>query len=292
MEKIETLTFNEEKFRYGIKVHKLTQQDLHGGNKLFRPAFYRMMWVCKGNLRLNIDLANSLLEKDQCVFIGKNQVVQFSEENFFEAYIVDFTESFYARTTQDLDFLKGDSIFNNPLGTVEIQVEEPYKKTLLDFVKFFQKINKKKFDILLYQIAHNTLERILLYAEWHLKQNKRVQLKPSRSKEFELVKNLKTLINHHYSEHKNVGFYAGLLNVPAKKLNKACRQARQGSPKTLILERILLEAKRQLKYSEMSIKEISWMMGYDQPNSFIKLFITYEGQTPMNFRNNFRKEIV
>lgn len=289
---ISTLVLDHTEFRYGIRLRKITQDDLGQKWQAYKADFYRMLWVTRGSVNVDIDMADAELKRDECLFIGKNQVVRGRDNCSFEAYIVDFTEAFYSRTAQDTDFLQNCGVFSHPRGVLTLRLEETYKNILAEFLGFFDKISRKDFDPLLYQIAHNTIERMLLYAEWNLQQNLKVEFNFSNRKEYELVKNFRSLVNLHYASRKDVGFYAHELSVPPKRLNKACQQTHQPSPKKLILERILLEAKRNLRYTDLSVKEISWMLGYDQINSFIKLFTTYEGNTPQEYRKKSSQILV
>ena len=78
--------------------------------------------------------------------------------------------------------------------------------------------------------------------------------------------------------------------VSEKKLTKSIAATLGKSPKALIDERIVLEAKRLLVHTNSSIKEIGFDLGFDEPTNFIKYFRKHEAKTPIEFRKSFYKK--
>lgn len=58
----------------------------------------------------------------------------------------------------------------------------------------------------------------------------------------------------------------------------------------MIDDRVMLEAKRLLAHTQDTIKEIGYTLGYDEPTNFIKYFKKHNGQTPVEFREQFTME--
>lgn len=284
------IAFDMDVNPYGIRLRNLKYKQMsQSSRKVYRTSFYRMIWVYSGTVSLDLDLETVTLNKDDFLFIGKNQVFQLKEFEKFNAYLIDFTENFYARNQLDINLLQQSSLFYNESGVVKLRLEQPYKEILMGFLSFFKGINYKEYDQLLYQFAHNTVERMLLFAELNVKveKNAREHLIYSNSKEHSLIKQFQNLVANYYIAEKGVSFYAKQLNVSSRSLAAACTLANKPSPKRMIIDRVLVEAKRLLKFTDLSIKEITYRLGYDQYNSFIKLFTTNVGITPMNFREKF-----
>jgi len=100
----------------------------------------------------------------------------------------------------------------------------------------------------------------------------------------DMVRKFKVMVDLHFREKKQVSDYADLLFRSPKTLSNAFAKLGQPSPLSLIQERIVLEGKRLLLYSDKTSKEIALELGYDQVSSFGKLFKRLTGQTPMAFR--------
>jgi AraC-like DNA-binding protein len=78
-----------------------------------------------------------------------------------------------------------------------------------------------------------------------------------------------------------------MMSVSEKKLNKATNQVLGKSPKEIIDERVVLEAKRLLVHTSKSIKEVGFELGFDEPTNFIKYFKKHVGRTPIEFKGSF-----
>jgi len=92
-----------------------------------------------------------------------------------------------------------------------------------------------------------------------------------------------------FKKYRSINRYASELSIPVNRLNKASFQTIGKSPKQLIDERILLEAKRLLAHSTLSIKEIAFELGFDEPTNFIKYFRKHNHITPAEFRQKMLK---
>ena len=58
------------------------------------------------------------------------------------------------------------------------------------------------------------------------------------------------------------------------------------SPTQLIHSRMLIEAERQLRYTGMSITEIAYYLGFEDPAYFSRFFTKGMGASPRNFRRS------
>jgi len=92
------------------------------------------------------------------------------------------------------------------------------------------------------------------------------------------------LLEENYQRLHTVKDYALLLNVTTKTLNQYVNECSSYTPLELINNRITLEAKRLLKYSNMTIKEIAFRLGFDDPSYFVKFFKRQAKSSPADYR--------
>ena len=92
-------------------------------------------------------------------------------------------------------------------------------------------------------------------------------------------------LEHNYKELHTVKEYAVLLNVSGKTLTNYVIESTQTTPLKIINERIILEAKRQLRHSSLKVKEIGYQLGFEDPSYFVKFFKRQTGFLPADFRN-------
>ena len=92
------------------------------------------------------------------------------------------------------------------------------------------------------------------------------------------------MLEHHYHSMHTVKEYANHLNVSTKTLTNCVYESSHSTPLALINERIVLEAKRQLLHSSLKVKEIAFLLGFEDPSYFVKFFKRHTGCLPADFR--------
>ncbi|TWF32788.1 AraC-like DNA-binding protein [Chitinophaga polysaccharea] len=92
------------------------------------------------------------------------------------------------------------------------------------------------------------------------------------------------LIDKFYKREKLVGYYAAKLHISANYLNILCKTHLDVSATRLIQQRVLLEAKRLLQTTDISIKEIAFELGFVDHAYFSNFFKAQAGLTPTQFR--------
>lgn len=88
----------------------------------------------------------------------------------------------------------------------------------------------------------------------------------------------------YFQQKKTVQEYAILLHTNARQLNRICQKACQQSALAIIHNRLNLEAKRLLFYSENPIKEICYQIGFEDPAHFSNFFKRMNKESPESFR--------
>lgn len=94
------------------------------------------------------------------------------------------------------------------------------------------------------------------------------------------------LIDKFYKQEKLVGFYASKLNISPNYLNILCKSHLHISATKLIQQRVLLEAKRLLQSTDLSVKEIAFELGFIDHAYFSNFFKSHVGITPTQFRED------
>ena len=96
------------------------------------------------------------------------------------------------------------------------------------------------------------------------------------------------LLQQHYQAWKQPARYAAALAVSVAHLNDTVK-GRTGTPVSVhIQRRAVLEAKRLLCFTDLSVKEVGYAVGYDEPVYFSRLFRKVAGCPPLRFRQKFR----
>ncbi|TVZ54793.1 AraC-like DNA-binding protein [Lutibacter sp. Hel_I_33_5] len=101
-----------------------------------------------------------------------------------------------------------------------------------------------------------------------------------------VVYKFKKLVDENVLKNHEVAFYAKLLNVTPKYLNECVQEVLSVSSKNIIIEQLLMRSRHALKFSNKSIKEICFELGFSSPDYFSYFFKTHTGITPTTLRKS------
>lgn len=103
-----------------------------------------------------------------------------------------------------------------------------------------------------------------------------------------IEQDFRELLSQRFKEWKKPADYASALAISTSHLNDMVHQVTGYSVSYQIHRVIILEAKRLLYHTPLSVKEISDQLGYEDHGYFSRLFKKITGQTPLTFRQQFR----
>jgi AraC family transcriptional activator of pobA len=109
------------------------------------------------------------------------------------------------------------------------------------------------------------------------------------TRDYDLTVRYRALLEANFREQRNLGFYANTLAVTRARLNAACKGRTGKTASDLLHERIIIEAKRYLVYSESSVAQVAHMTGFDDPAYFNRFFTQRVGISPGIFRKQAQR---
>lgn len=99
-----------------------------------------------------------------------------------------------------------------------------------------------------------------------------------------LVYKFKKMVDTHLGQYHKVEEFAQLLNVSPSYLNEAVQETLSTNTKALIDEQLVMRARHELKFSDKSVKEISFELGFSTPDYFSYFFKKHTGTSPSSLR--------
>lgn len=99
-----------------------------------------------------------------------------------------------------------------------------------------------------------------------------------------LVARLREQIEIHLRGGWSIAQYAKALNVTPARLRAACLEVTGKTPMRVLEERLVLEAKRNLTYTNMTVAQTGYYLGFTDPAYFSRFFSKLAGESPAAFR--------
>ena len=93
------------------------------------------------------------------------------------------------------------------------------------------------------------------------------------------------LVGTTISQNLTVKDYADQLHLTVEKLNELCKENYGQNPKNIILEKKITEAKRLLYFTDLSIKEIAFQLGFEDSSYFSRIFKLKTNLSPSDFKS-------
>ena len=104
------------------------------------------------------------------------------------------------------------------------------------------------------------------------------------NQQIDLIRQFNVLVDLNFKTKRTVRDYAELLNRSPKTLSNLFGKYNQKSPLQIIHERIILEARRLLSYTDLSSKEIAYELGFEEVTPFNKMFKKITDSSPSEFK--------
>ncbi|NER18375.1 AraC family transcriptional regulator [Spongiivirga citrea] len=105
------------------------------------------------------------------------------------------------------------------------------------------------------------------------------------TEKIDLLRHFNVLVEDHFRNEHSVKFYADKLFKSPKTLSNSFAKYDR-SPLQIIHDRIVLEAKRLLHYTDKSAKQIAFDLGFEDPSHLSRLFKKHTGQSPSTIRGS------
>ncbi|MGE8514199.1 MAG: helix-turn-helix domain-containing protein [Chryseobacterium culicis] len=105
------------------------------------------------------------------------------------------------------------------------------------------------------------------------------------SRSVQLSRAFRGLVRRDFKTLKSPSEYAEILNITRGYLTEAVREVTGKPAQHWIHQEILIEAKRLLVFTHLSVKEVAYELGYSDHTYFSRLFSKLEDQSPSEFRN-------
>lgn len=243
-----------------------------------RHNYYEALIFLKGKGEHEIDFIKYPFRPCSIHFVSANQVHVVKRSPGSMGWSILFAKEFLPQgfPLHDFDFYKQGAYPVLKLNAKNFAAMNALLKALREEFASTGKMKREALQSLLH---------IFLVKAQRLYEAASGKIKQTATKHDFVVK-LEKLIEEKFSSHWRAGDYARAMNVTVSQLNALCKQHFSKTTEALIQERILLEAKRLLVYSNNPVKEICYTLNFDDPAYFIRFFKKHTGITPLEYRKS------
>lgn len=246
-------------------------------------AFYEILWFQQGHGVHTVDFTDYEVKPGCIFFLAPGQIHHFDDREKYRGVSIKMCTDFMKdEKGQDGLTLKYD-IFH-ALDTPPYYIIDDSTAITLERIVHDMEVEERESKAFGNIDMLKSLLRmflIIVLRHGHQASGTRLDaLKPSRL----LFLQFRQAVEANYRSLHAVQDYADKLHVAARTLNKCVNDCSGQSPLALINERIVLEAKRMVRYTGMMIKEIALELGFDDTSYFVKFFKRQTGYLPSDFR--------
>jgi AraC-like DNA-binding protein len=229
--------------------------------------FFQIILMTQGSGHHRIDFEKYQIAKNQIFVMKPGQVHSWQLSKNISGLVVEFNRGSVPELYEEL-FYSSDEL--KP-GRESFQV----LKTLTDLMKREFLLKRDSSDMAL---RHYLVNFILELKHQDQKSRKNSPLSGKTLEDF------RKLVEENYRVEHRVEFYAKKLRMTPKALTMQITRVLGKSPRLLIQERFLLEAKRLLAFSKLSVAEIGYELGFIDANYFTRFFRQHVKKSPAQFR--------
>jgi AraC family transcriptional activator of pobA len=137
------------------------------------------------------------------------------------------------------------------------------------------------------ELERHLLTVVLLWTErWY--DATRTERRDADDAEVQLQRRFARLLEQDFARHHDAGHYADELRVPPAALSKALTHTTGRPTKELITSRVMLEAARLLRYTDLTVGEIAFRVGFGDQLYFSRAFKRHHGEPPVAYRARSR----
>ncbi len=252
-----------------FRLTKIGKTQREGFFDTHQHSLYELVCIQSGKVSLTIDFQNYQLKENTVYLIKPGQVHQWIKESFPNdcvGYIFHFSK----------DFLPSYDMVNKLFDNSTLPIIEISPLVMEDINRLISMIEKEDtINNLSAYLFGSILEYILKFK----KSSDNLYYKDQRI--YELIE----LIEQNFKDEKSAQFYANHFELTTKRLNELTKKYLGKTLSSLIIDRNIIEIKRELTYSDLSIKEISENLGFSDTSHFSKFFKKYTSYSPLEFKN-------
>ena len=258
----------------------------------YRPNYQKILWVEKGQGQHLIDDKLIDIKRNTFYFINKGKVYQLQKEGHIDGVLIRYSNEFLPPINQNFNDKFYSSLYGyiSDVGHFQLdeQVEVHEYLTIIN-----QLINESQRPPEIFgkrNILQHLLLTVLLMLERKSREVFTKKVANTGKKDKEVYYQFLELMELNFFKEHHVEFYARHLGIRRRRLSEIIKLFHGQPAKKILQDRIILESKRLLTFTNSNLKDIAYQLGFDTPTYFSRYFKKHTQQTPLEYQKQREKK--
>lgn len=240
---------------------------------------HAVLWVKQGIDAITVDQDRFRVQPNSVFFVTRGTPVRVEYGTHPQGWILTFSDEIFRDTAQRLT-IRDAEIFSAFDRVPRVILSPRIGARVASVAEMIDELVGS-------QLPHretaitSLLRTLLIYCDSNC--NVRIE-GPEKPAKVQIVTRYKDLVAERYAETHQTSDYACMLNITSQYLNQVTNEILGVTAKDIIHEQLTIEARHELKFSDDSIKQVAFKLGFSDPYYFSKYFKKHVGCTPSEYR--------
>jgi AraC family transcriptional activator of pobA len=248
-----------------------------------RHDYHELIFVAGGSGEHLIDGCRTPIEAPSISIIGRGKVHEFIRATDLRGALLRFTDAVLHGGSERIAagwLLAGR-------GGRTISVPADLCDTVMPLFRAIADESSRSPDPYGADVVRHLIATILLWTErWY--DAERDGRRAADDVDVQLLRRFTEQLERDFASHHDARHYADALRVPGPALARTLSGLTGRSTKELVTERVMVEAARQLRYTDLTVGEIAFRVGFTDPLYFSRAFKRQTGASPQAYRDSVR----
>ena len=260
-------------------ITRFEEMDEPDDDDVHKHTFYEIIWIEQGRSRQVIDYQEYEINPDCLFFISPGQLHYFEEWKPITGGCIMFTADFFLLDHLNKDKLFELTVLDNFYANACVRPDPGSYAEIRHTIQLL--MSERSRDDCSPTICQSLLHILLQQVQRSVDR----QSEQTISRKYLIIyKNFKALIDAHFQRNSTAGDYAAMLHLTQHHLNHITKQVTGKTATEVIRARSILEAKRLLTFTDLSVSEVASQLNIFDSSYFAKLFKAEVGLSPLTFK--------
>lgn len=244
-----------------------------------RVRKYVLIWCNRGRLNVAVDEKELQLQQYDVLTITSGQIHYIKEWEDADGFILEFTLDFFCKNDNDIELIFQNGLFCHfdMNEVINVSNHAVIQSGLLQIQK---ELREQPFQYLI--TVHSRIELMLVEIN-----RAKVERGDEIWKPDALFLKFLELVRNNFRHNYSLSEIARILGTTEARLNEQSKLHTGRTAQNVIYGLIASEAKRLLTYQNLTVKEVAYELGFNDPFYFSNFFKKYTNISPKLYQQQF-----